>query len=253
MGKLLRLDMQRQPDDTTCGPTCLHAVYAWHGDAVTLSEVIQSAPRLSGGGSLAVLLAIDALKRGYKATLFTYDLRVYDPTWFRPRFSQEMLVRRLHAQAKAKSDAKLHIVTDATLEFLELGGMLKYVDLTPDLIEKFVGSGRPVLTGLSATYLYNSSRERPWDDENDDIRGTSAGHFVVLSGYDKRLDRVLVADPLRKMKGTKERRYWVNVHRLIGAILLGVLTYDGNLLLLEPPPKSGKILKLPVQGKGSVR
>jgi len=30
----------------------------------------------------------------------------------------------------------------------------------------------------------------------------------------------------------------VPVQRLINAILLGVLTYDGNLLVLEPPEES---------------
>jgi hypothetical protein len=31
----------------------------------------------------------------------------------------------------------------------------------------------------------------------------------------------------------------VDVHRLIGAILLGVLTYDGSLLVLSPPGAVG--------------
>jgi hypothetical protein len=32
--KQLVLDMPGQPDDSTCGPTCLHAVYCYHGDDV---------------------------------------------------------------------------------------------------------------------------------------------------------------------------------------------------------------------------
>ena len=34
--KRLVLDMPGQPDDSTCGPTCLHAVYRYHGDDVPL-------------------------------------------------------------------------------------------------------------------------------------------------------------------------------------------------------------------------
>jgi hypothetical protein len=31
----------------------------------------------------------------------------------------------------------------------------------------------------------------------------------------------------------------VGIHRLLGAIMLGVLTYDGNLLVLDPPGGRG--------------
>ena len=27
-----------QPDDTTCGPTCLHAVYGYYDDSIPLQE-----------------------------------------------------------------------------------------------------------------------------------------------------------------------------------------------------------------------
>ena len=41
--------MLPQPDDTTCGPTCLHAVYRYWDERVTLDEVIASVPRLETG------------------------------------------------------------------------------------------------------------------------------------------------------------------------------------------------------------
>ena len=246
MGKLLRLDIQKQPDDTTCGPTCLHAVYAWYGDVISLEKVIATTPQLTAGGTLAVQLALHALQRGYRATMYTYDLRMFDPTWFRPGVTVDILKTKLKAQAKAKPEPKLHTATRAYLEYLDHGGKLRWRDLTSALIEEHLAQGHPILTGLSATYLYGTARERGWDDEHDDILGTSAGHFVVLCGLDPVRQRVLVADPLHKKKGSRERRYWVAMHRLIGAILLGVLTYDGNMLVLEKakristPPRTGK-------------
>ena len=78
----LQLTMQAQPDDTTCGPTCLHAVYEYWGEQVSLTAVIDSVPKLETGGTLGVLLGIDALQRGYQVTLYTYNLQVFDPTWF---------------------------------------------------------------------------------------------------------------------------------------------------------------------------
>ena len=63
----LHLEISGQPDDTTCGPTCLHAVYRYYGDAIPLRQVIAEVKSLSGGGTLAVLLGNHALSRGYRA------------------------------------------------------------------------------------------------------------------------------------------------------------------------------------------
>ena len=227
----LKLDIQRQPDDSTCGPTCLKSIYRYFGDLLPLRQVVDEVGRLSNGGTLAVLMGIHALQRGYTATLYTYDLRLFDPTWFtNPEIDMRTALIR---QARAKQDGKLHEATRAYLKYLDLGGTLRFEDLTPELLRRYLKRGIPVLTGLSATYLYGTARERGWDDENDPIRGTSAGHFVVLSGYDVKNHEVLVADPLRRHRRSQDRMYTVGVNRLIGAILLGVLSYDGNLLILE--------------------
>ena len=36
----LSLDILPQPDELTCGPTCLHAVYRYYGDDISLDQVI---------------------------------------------------------------------------------------------------------------------------------------------------------------------------------------------------------------------
>ena len=38
------LEILAQPDDATCGPTCLHAVYRHFGDALPLDSVIVTPP-----------------------------------------------------------------------------------------------------------------------------------------------------------------------------------------------------------------
>ena len=80
---VLDFDMQTQPDDVTCGPTCLQALYNYYGDGIPLKEVIQEVKQLKLGGTLAVMLGNHALKRGYKARIYTYNLTVFDPTWFK--------------------------------------------------------------------------------------------------------------------------------------------------------------------------
>jgi hypothetical protein len=239
----LALAMQRQPDDTTCGPTCLHAVYQYYGEDLGLSEVIASTRTLQDGqagrGTLAVMLGTHALERGYAATLYTYNLHMFDPTWFGDKShsaSAAFLAEKLAAQAAAKCDAapKDQVATEAYQEFLRLGGRIEFRDLTARLLGGLIRGGRPVLTGLSATYLYHCAREFGPEDDYDDVRGVAAGHFVVLHGYDPARRLVTVADPLEPNPAYDSGSYTVAMSRLVPAIMLGVLTHDANLLVIEP-------------------
>lgn len=226
----LELEILPQPDDTTCGPTCLHAVYRYWGDELALERIIDEIAPLPGGGTLAVLLACHALRRGYLAEIYTYNLQLFDPTWF----SQNVdLAERLEAQRKFKRNRRLRISTDAYLEYLSLGGVVRFEELRPALIRRFLNRDIPILTGLSATYLYRCAREH--EDQYDDARGEPVGHFVVLSGYDRKKREITVSDPSHDNPLFKSHRYNVGMNRLITAIALGVVTYDANLLVLTPP------------------
>jgi hypothetical protein len=181
--EVLPVEILRQPDDVTCGPTCLHAVYRYWGEDISLAEVIRTVRSLEqddcGRGTLAVNLGLHALRRGYGATLITFNLDLFDPTWFRPDGSADsvLLTSKLQAQAEIApfDDKKLVLSTEAYIEFLELGGVIRLEDLTTRLISGHIRAGRPVLTGLSATYLYRAMREHGPNDDSDDIRGLPHG------------------------------------------------------------------------------
>ena len=228
----LKLEMLPQPDDWTCGPTCLHAVYRYYGDDVALGEVVEECPQIEGGGTLAVLLGCHALKRGYEATLYSYNLQVFDPTWFTPEAPH--LAEKLRAQAEAKDVPKLRLETEAYLEFLRRGGRVRMHDLNAPLIRHYLDRQVPILTGLSATYLYRMPREFGPNDDHDDIRGEPAGHFVVLCGFDRATRDVLIADPLWPNPFAVDHSYVQGLDRVLSAIMLGIVTYDANLLIVRP-------------------
>ena len=232
----LPLRMLNQPDETTCGPSCLHAIYSYYGEDIPLQKVISEVRNLKEGGTLEVFLGCHALARGYSARIYTYNLTVFDPTWFVPDGPD--IRERLSAQMKAKKDQKLHTATKAYLEFLELGGQLRFEDLTTSLIRKYLNKSVPLLAGLSATYLYQSPREFGRDGNWDDVKGESAGHFVVLCGYNREQRTVLIADPLFPNPVSQRHTYIVNIDRALCAILLGVLTYDASLLIIRPAGKA---------------
>jgi hypothetical protein len=238
----LTFDILAQPDDSTCGPTCLQAVYRYFGDTLPLDQVIRDTRQLDDGGTLAVLLGCQALERGYDATIYTYNLRVFDPTWFAPGAPdlREKLRARMAAKVSDKSSKKtvekMRLAASAYIDFLDGGGEIRFEDLTPTLIRRHLRREIPILTGLSATYLYRCAREveEGGSSEYDDVRGDSMGHFVVLCGYDSDTRKVLVADPLWPNPMAKSHLYEVGIDTVLCAILLGILTYDANLIVIEP-------------------
>lgn len=229
----LRLPLQTlpQPDETTCGPTCLHAIYRYWKDDEALGAVIARTRRLEHGGTFAVFLACDALAKGYSATIYTYNLLVFDPTWFKRGVN---IAGRLQRQREIKTDSRLQHATEGYLEFLRRGGRLRFVDLSPALIRGILRRRLPILTGLSATYLYRNAREHPTNDMPDDVRGLPSGHFVVLAGYDRYRHMVLVVDPYQPNPYGGVHEYWISVDRAVGAILLGIVTHDANMLIIHP-------------------
>jgi len=225
-----------QPDDVTCGPTSLHAVYNYFGDKISLTKVISEITYLDEGGTLAVMLGIHALKRNYDAVIYTYNLSVFDPTWFEEDID---INKKLIEQRNQKKSKRLHNATDYYIKFLKLGGKIEFVNLTPTFLKKIFKKKLPVLTGLSATYLYKCSREA-WKGNKsvyDDVKGYPTGHFVVLSGYDEKNHKIIVADPYRKNPVSHDNYYSVSVNRLINSIMLGILTFDSNLLVIIPKGK----------------
>lgn len=224
-----------QPDDSTCGPTALHAVYDYFGHKLELSEVIEQVHFLEDGGTLAVFLGLHALKNGFHARIHSYNLRVFDPSW--DGLSSDALRKKLLAQTKHKDSKKLHAACLAYARFLKEGGEVRFDDPSPALLQSYFDAELPVLTGLSATYLYKSKRELSGSNGEsiyDDLRGKPMGHFVVLCDMERK--QVRVADPYQDNPYSKDLYYHVPVGRLINSIMLGIVTYDANLLIISPDP-----------------
>ena len=230
---ILDINMLPQPNDVTCGPTSLQAVYQYYGDDIALNQVIAQVKQLKSGGTLAVNLGNHALKRGYEATIYTYNLQIFDPSWFAD--PETDLMNKLAMQCHYKPQRKVIFASTAYQKFLKLGGKIKFEDLTPQLLQGILSQNQPILTGLSATYLYGSPREiGDLKVEYDDLRGVPTGHFVVLNGISIAANTVSIADPLKNNPMANGQHYEVDIYRLINSIMLGMVTYDANLLIIKP-------------------
>jgi hypothetical protein len=200
---------------------------------LALDEVIGTVKSLEGGGTLAVMLGIDALKRGFNATIYSYNLKMFDPSW--KNDDNSLLIKNLEKQLQYKTGKKFVQATKAYQLFLQLGGFIKFEDLHRDILKRYLSHNIPILTGLSATYLYDSEREytnRNNQSVFDAVKGEPMGHFVVLFGL--KGATVFVADPYKENPLAGKNYYHVELNRLMNAILLGSVTYDANMLMVIP-------------------
>lgn len=235
---MIDLVIETQPDDETCGPTSLHAIYLYYGLELPLNEIIQGVDKSLSGGTLAPMLGKHALLNGFRTTVYIYNLNIFDLTWFHNgEVDNSFLMSKLEIQMKYKNDPYITKATLAYLDYLRLGGRIRSNSLNVDLLKKYFNRKIPILTALSATYLYRSTREYFTPEGKsvyDDIRGEPCGHFVVLCGYDEKKRLIIVADPHAENPLSHNNYYKVSINRLINSIMLGVLTYDANLLIIEP-------------------
>jgi len=81
---------------------------------------------------------------------------VFDPTWFAP--GAPAIEERLTTQMKVKRNPKVRTASKAYLDFLRLGGRICFEDLTSSLIRGLLKRSIPILTGLSATFLYRTAQ-----------------------------------------------------------------------------------------------
>ncbi|MBW7876345.1 MAG: hypothetical protein H3C47_10195, partial [Candidatus Cloacimonetes bacterium] len=159
MTKELPFAILPQPTETTCGATCLHAVYSYFGEKFELQQLIDEIPQLpDGGGTRAAYLGLHALKLGYEVRMYTYNLPVFDLTWFRHGEGRD-LQRRLRLQLEAKGGDELAEVTEIFCHYLDAGGEIYTEDLTSSLMRRYLKRDIPIITGLSITYLHGSPRE----------------------------------------------------------------------------------------------
>ena len=226
-----------QPDDVTCGPTSLHAIYHHYGYQISLHRLISEIEMLEGGGTLGVFLGLDALKRGFDATIHSVNLEIFDPTWV--NLSMEALADKLRQEYAAKHRAKLRVAIKAYLRFIELGGIVSLKDFKPGLFDRYFKKNVPLIAGVSTTFLYQSKREYTNSDNMsvfDDIHGDPMGHFVVVYGENEE-KKFLIADPDCTNPIAHDHYYAVERNRLVHTILLGILTYDSLILAVQPKKK----------------
>ena len=222
-----------QPTESSCGSTCLQAIYAYHNNAITLDKIMSEIVELKTGGVLGAQLGIHALDQGYRAQIYTHNLRVFDPTWF--QLTRDQLLQKLTLQIDVNKSERITIASALYHEFILKGGEVLLETLSPLFLRDLLVKNGPIITGLSSTYLYRSKREFGDLCDYDDVRGEPQGHFVVITGMSQDGQTALIADPHEHNPVGDGQMYSVSTIELINSILTGVITYDANLIVIQKP------------------
>ncbi len=225
--------VETQPTESTCGPTCLNAIYKHFGSGEALEKTICEIPELAEGGTLGVSLGIHALSRGFQVTIYSHNLSVFDPTWFALSPKQMSLKLKAQGQVVSKPE-KVRMASKLYRQFVDQGGRVELRTLSPDSIYEILAKGYPFITGLSSTYLYRSIREYGQESIDDDVQGYPQGHFVVVAGMSNDKTQALICDPLESNPAQLGQIYSVSTIELINSILIGVITYDANIIEITP-------------------
>lgn len=223
------LTVPAQPDDESCGITCLQAIYDYYGHHTTFEKLQHEIEHWHTGGTVSVNLARHALVHGYSAEIYTYNIKIFDPTW--KSLDPKELAQKLKLRQRKIRSKKQKKVIGFYQDFLRKGGVLKFDDLNEGLLDKLFAKRRPIICGLSSTYLYQNMRETPYNEE-DDILGNPVGHFVVVSEWDPKTRHVTINDPLRQNPISDTGTYRLPFVKFSNAVMLGILTYDENLLVI---------------------
>lgn len=239
--RVLSVPRFAQPDDVSCGPSCLAQVLAYYGDVQQISALSDRVRRNPDGGTLAVNLAHLALDLGYRVRLYPFGVRVFDPSWW--ELEDAEIAERLDLRSRGLADPVERAVVKAWRDLLRRGGYVAFHEPSPALLARIIAQDRPLICGLNATWLYREPRDRPHDNVPDDIDGWPVGHFVVLHGYTGRGLHFHVNDPSEDAPfsaggdpmGPRTGHYPLPADRLIHAILLGDATRDAVLLEIWPP------------------
>ena len=220
-----------QPTVTSCGPTCLEALYSYYGVDNIRGKLIDQIQYTEDGGTLGVILGTDALERNFQVTIHTHNLMVFDPTWF--DIKQEQLALKLRLQSQTSKSAKTRQASNYYAQFIEKSGQILFRSLNAEFLYQLLKDNGPVICGLSSTYLYQCQRETNDTMIYDDINGYAQGHFVVLCGITGDRSHVFVTDPFDSNPTFGGQKYWVDIQHFINSVLVGVITYDANFILIK--------------------
>lgn len=217
------ITIAEQPTQVSCGQTALAMLLSYFDDRIAPEELMKDIPMLKTDdgkdwGTVIPDLAHWCMRRGYQATLHTFDSQLVHQTW--AQLETDAIIHELKTLRDTFVFPTIgtHIsrtFIDAYVRYLSDGGILIIAPcITLSLIHTLLTNG-PFIATVSYANLYTAKG------------GTTATHFVVVYGSDAN-GNILIADPW-KDNGFQT----VDPERLIGAVMAAQMTCENAVFQIQ--------------------
>lgn len=209
-----------------CGPNALAQLMSFYGKEVDPLELVKQTRMMGDFGTWDADIGKTATLYGFKPRIITLNINTFTPQWY--SLGKQALIKKLQQRAKKVKGKLQKQNAQSFVDYLRAGGKLAFKPISREfLIDRL--KKRPIIVGLSSTYLYKLPPKKQQKIDAD----FENGHFVVLDGYDPKTDKFSVVDPWYKIPFSKSGRYKLKSDELIAAIYLGEATYDCTVLELD--------------------
>ena len=232
-----RLEMSPQPDKRTCGLSCLQSVYGYFDKRIDVCVLARAVPLIGGGGTWAVSLAVDALRRGFDVTLC-----VLSPTSAAKAACRDPAERRPVFASSAVPAIDLHA---QYTRFFELGGRLIYESFSWSNAARLLERNGPLILGVRVPDLYRSpgrSDALAFCSRNGSWRHA---HFIVLSAFNSECGTAEIWDPCPNDRTGLCRPSIMPAADLERAVEASLDELDAHILAVRPKPEARLILPVP--------
>ena len=214
MSKTFPLHKQKV-GDSTCGPSCLVAIYESLGEKVDKQTILNELNISDSDYTYLPQIARHMLKRNLEIKLISPNSYVFSPEW--AQLSREQVITELRDWIVLNAKNEWLLTAIHSLFFLEEGGTVEITDLTTELLDSHLDAGWSLLCLVEPSWLWGK-RKIAKKAEYDSVRGNADGHFIVV--YDRTETEYIISDPYPTSLPGKEHTYQVDKARLITATYL---------------------------------
>ncbi len=222
-----------------CMQTSATQLLSFFDPTIKVDDVINEVPvYVENGEKIGTSpghLATYFVQKGYKTTVYIFDVELFDLSWEMTSGSEiiELLKQRQkYIPANSWLAKYHHILVDGWELFVKAGGSFAQPPLTAQLIKDLLIKS-PILVMVNSTYLNHQSKQQ-YDKkkdkfEDDAIKGRSLTHGVTCTGYKD--GRFLIVDP-DPPEGREQHR-WIQSDHLIASIMAAQTESDNLLMVIE--------------------
>ena len=168
---------------------------------------------------------------GFKTTLHTVDIEIFDPSWSgltSLELIDNLRLRRQHFKSVKYEVEALDVIFDGYIKFLEAGGKIVFPIIDENYLIDLLSLG-PIYCSVNYNFL-NSTSKYLFEGSvstHDPVKGSSFAHIVTLAGFHD--GQFKVVDPDAEFGGVR----LINSSLLVGSIYLAESDYDPLLITLE--------------------